>query len=145
MTFREATVVDIAALHRIRMAVKENVLNNPMLVTTADYERYLTKEGKGWLCEIDGTIAGFGIIDTFSNNIWALFVHPDHEGKGIGKGIQRLMLDWHFNKSKETLWLGTSPETRAESFYRASGWKDMGMRKNGEIRFEMSSTDWKEI
>jgi GNAT superfamily N-acetyltransferase len=145
MKFREATVEDITVLHVIRMAVKENVLNNPMLVTTADYERYLTTDGRGWLCEIGGRIAGFGIIDTSENNIWALFVHPDHEGKGIGKEIQKLMLDWHFSNSKDTLWLGTSPSTRAESFYRSSGWKDMGLRKNGEIRFEMSITDWEGI
>ena len=145
MTFREATTRDITELHRLRMAVKENVLNNPMLVTTEDYGRFLTRDGKGWLCEINGHIAGFGIIDTTSNNIWALFVHPDHEGKGIGKEIQKLMLDWHFSKCMDTLWLGTAPSTRAESFYRRSGWKDMGMRKNGEIRFEMSSTDWQGI
>lgn len=143
MNFREATIEDIKALHEVRMAVKENVLSNPLLVTDADYRNFLTTHGKGWLCEIGNSIVGFAIIDTVQNNIWALFVHPDHEKKGIGKKLQEIMLRWFFDKSDQTLWLGTAPNTRAENFYRSSGWKDMGLRKNGEIRFEMTYANWK--
>ena len=47
------------------------------------------------------------------------------------------MLDWYFENYDKTIWLGTSPNTRAENFYRANGWKEVGRRKNGEIKFEM--------
>ena len=143
MNFREATINDFSQLHSIRIAVKENILPDPLLITEADYANFLTIRGKGWLCEIENTIVGFAIIDLKERNIWALFVHPDHERKGIGKQLQEIMLNWYFENNDETLWLGTSSGTRAESFYRKSGWKEVGRRKNGEIKFEMSKSTWR--
>jgi GNAT superfamily N-acetyltransferase len=145
MNFREATISDIPDLHAIRIAVKENILPDPSIITNADYEFFLTIRGKGWLCEIENTIVGFGIIDLKEKNIWALFVHPEHERKGIGKLLQAMMLNWYFKNNDETVWLGTSPGTRAESFYRKSGWKEVGRRKNGEIKFEMRKNEWNSI
>lgn len=143
MYYREATIQDIKELHVVRMSVKENVLNNPLLVTEADYIRYLSVEGKGWLCEIDRVIAGFAIIDTVKNNIWALFIRPQYEKRGIGKKLQELMLDWHFRQSQASLWLSTATGTRAETFYRRTGWSDAGLLKNGERKFEMTHDDWR--
>ena len=108
MLYREAIIDDIPELHRVRMAVRENVLNNPLLVKPDDYRRYLTTHGKGWLCEVQGKVAGFAIVDTEAKNIWALFVHPDHEKKGMGRVLHDLMLDWYFNKFQNGLWLGTA-------------------------------------
>ena len=142
INFREATINDYPELHSIRIAVKENILPDPLLITESDYENFLTIRGKGWLCEVENNIAGFAIIDLKEKNIWALFVHPDHEGKGIGKRLQEIMLNWYFENNDELLWLGTSPGTRAERFYRKSGWKEVGIRKNGEIKFEMSKSEW---
>jgi GNAT superfamily N-acetyltransferase len=140
--FREATIHDIPQMHLVRIIVKENILPNPSMITTNDYENFLTAKGKGWICEIENNIVGFAIIDFLEKNIWALFVHPGYEGKGIGKQLQKIMLDWYFNQYDETLWLGTSPNTRAEKFYRASGWSEVGRRKNGEIKFEMRKDEW---
>jgi GNAT superfamily N-acetyltransferase len=143
MNFREATIKDTKALQVIRHAVKENRLSNPLLVTDADVINYLTVRGKGWVCEVNKTIVGFAIADAVENNIWALFIDPNYEKKGIGRKLQAIMLNWFFDQSNKTLWLGTAPDTRAESFYTASGWKNMGLQKNGEIRFEMTYEDWK--
>jgi len=143
MNFREATINDISGLHSIRIAVTENILPDPSIITKGDYENFLNTRGKGWLCEVENNIVGFAIMDLKEKNIWALFVHPEHERKGIGKKLQEIMLDWYFKNNDETLWLGTSPGTRAESFYRKSGWKEVGIRKNGEIKFEMSKSEWR--
>ena len=145
MTIRTATIKDIPSLSHIRLSVKENVLNNPLLVTENDYVKFLTTHGKGWLCEIEDQVTGFAIIDTDDNNIWALFVHPDYAQKGIGRKLHDPMLEWHFGKSSNHLWLSTSPGTRAEQFYKTAGWKATGITKSGEIRFEMSSSDWKSL
>lgn len=142
MIFREATIKDIPQLHQIRMSVKENVLNNPSLVKKEDYINFLTTNGKGWLCEMENTIVGFAIIDTVENNIWALFVNPDLEGKGIGKQLQQIMLNWFFALHKNTLWLSTAKGTRAETFYKFTGWKETGITKSGEVKFEMSFEEW---
>src|SRR4030095_2424824 len=111
MNFRSATINDIQQLHSIRIAVKENILPDPLLITPTDYETFLTVRGKGWVCEIDKTLVGFAIIDLKEKNIWALFVHPDHERKGIGNQLQKIMLTWYFEQFDEPLWLGTSPYT----------------------------------
>ena len=52
------------------------------------------------------------------------------------------MLKWFFTNSDKTLWLGTAPNTRAEKFYTHSGWQNCGLRKNGEVKFEMSYNAW---
>jgi GNAT superfamily N-acetyltransferase len=144
MNYREASVSDIQGMHVVRMAVKENVLNNPLLVTEADYINFLTVSGKGWVCTKNNVVVGFAIVDTVKNNIWALFVHPDYEGKGIGKTLHNLMLNWFFFHSDADLWLTTAPGTRAQSFYTESGWKEVGM-EGKEVKFEMTKEDWELI
>lgn len=143
MTFREAQITDIPQIQIVRNSVKENTLSNPGLVTDKDCEEFITHRGKGWVCEIDDRIVGFAIADLQENNIWALFVQAGYEGKGIGKKLHNDMLDWYFSQTNKTVWLGTAPDTRAEQFYRKAGWKDRGMRPNGEIKFEMTAEEWK--
>jgi len=142
MIYRQAEISDIAKIQIVRHSVKENTLSNPLLVTDADCEEFLTQRGRGWVCEIDGNIVGFSIVDLKENNIWALFVMPEFEEKGIGKALHRLMMDWYFNQTKKMVWLGTAPNTRAEKFYEKQGWKNVGMVNKGEVKFEMSYEDW---
>ena len=142
MTFREAQPGDIAQIQTVRNLVKENTLSNSALVSDKDVEEFLFMRGKGWVCEIDKLVVGFAIVDLKEHNIWALFVHPDYDTKGIGKKLHGLMMRWYFTQTKETVWLGTAPGTRAEKFYRMQGWKEVGVHGKGEIKFEMR---WKEM
>ena len=142
MTFREAQPGDIAQIQTVRNLVKENTLSNSALVSDKDVEEFLFMRGKGWVCEIDKLVVGFAIVDLKEHNIWALFVHPDHDTKGIGKKLHGLMMRWYFTQTKETVWLGTAPGTRAEKFYRMQGWKEVGVHGKDEIKFEMR---WKEM
>jgi GNAT superfamily N-acetyltransferase len=143
MIFREAHINDIKKIMIVRFAVKENVLSTPALVTDKDCEEYITVRGKGWVCETDDAVVGFAIADLQEKSIWALFVHPDYEKKGIGKKLHDGMLAWYFSKTKDTVWLTTAPGTRAEMFYRKSGWKENGRKPNGEIKFELTADDWR--
>ena len=74
MVIREATIDDIENYMIVRMAVKENVLTNPALVTKEDNIDYLTKYGKGWVCEIDNKIVGFSIVG-LKNEMFGLFLY----------------------------------------------------------------------
>lgn len=143
MIVSEATINDINDYMVVRMAVKENILTNPELVTRKDNEEYLTIHGKGWVCETGKQIVGFSIVGLTQHHVWALFVHPEFEGKGIGRKLHDMMLDWYFTQTKESVWLGTSPDTRAEKFYRTSGWTEIGIHGKGEIKFEMDFNTWK--
>ena len=142
MRIRIAELNDIPQIQIVRNAVKENMLSDPSLVTDEDCKEFITARGKGWVCEIDGTVVGFAIADLKENNIWALFIDPAFEKKGIGKQLHDVMLNWYFTQTKEAVWLGTSPGTRAEQFYRKAGWTETGIHGKGEIKFEMSYDDW---
>lgn len=145
MIFREATVDDIDNYMIVRMAVKENVLNNPALVPREDNVAYLTKYGKGWVCEIENRIVGFSIVGLTQRNVWALFVLPEFEGKGIGRKLHDVMIDWYFSQTNEKIWLGTEQNTKAETFYKKRGWTAVGMHGDDETKFEMTVEDWKKI
>jgi len=142
MIIREALVSDIKQIQKVRNSVIENPLSNPALVTDQDCEDFMTVRGKGWVCEINGKIVGFSIADLKDNNIWALFIEPGFDKQGIGRKLHDVMLNWYFSQTKETVWLGTAPGTRAEIFYRKSGWTEIGMHGKGEIKFEMTFDNW---
>lgn len=142
MIYREATIHDIKPIMKVRFSVRENVLSNPDLVTEADCIDYIVNRGKGWVCEVSGVIVGFSIVDLLEKNVWALFIDPDFEKRGIGRQLHNLMLDWYFSQTTETLWLGTTPETRAEGFYRKAGWQQAGTHGK-EIKFEMPLQNWR--
>lgn len=142
MILREARISDIKQIQMVRNSVKENILSNPDLVTDKDCEEFLMERGKGWVCEIENQIIGFVIVDLKENNIWALFIRPEYEKKGIGKRLHDKMLDYYFSIKKEPVWLGTDPDTRAEKFYTLRGWTKVGIRKNGEIKLTMAFENW---
>lgn len=142
MIFREATIEDIPQIQIVRNSVTENTLSDPALVPDKDCEEFMFVRGKGWVCEIDTQITGFAIADLKENNIWALFLLPAFEKQGIGRRLHDMMVDWYFTQTKDTVWLGTSPNTRAEMFYRKAGWKEIGTHGKGEIKFEMTFDDW---
>jgi len=126
----------------VRNSVTENILSNPDLVSDKDYEEFIFERGKGWVCEIDSQIVGFSIVDLRENNVWALFLKPGFEKQGIGRQLHDIMVDWYFTQTRDTIWLGTTPKTRAELFYRKAGWKEIGMHGKDEIKFEMTYDSW---
>jgi GNAT superfamily N-acetyltransferase len=143
MRIRIASEADIAEMHRIRISVRENRLADPALVQPVHYRTMLAESGRGWVAEVDSRIAGFAIADLARSNIWALFVDPAYEGRGIGRELHDRMLDWLFDSGAGHVWLSTDPATRAEQFYRSAGWTATGKQTNGEVRFEISRVAWR--
>lgn len=145
MIFREAQTTDISQIQFVRNSVNENTLSNPDLVPDKDVEDYISNRGKGWVCIADNRVVGFAIVSVADNNVWALFIQPGYDKRGIGKKLHDDMINWYFNQTHKTIWLGTSPITRAELFYRKAGWKEVGMHGKDEIKFEMTADHWKKI
>jgi len=137
---------DIAQIMSISNLVKENALSNPDSISYNVCKEFLTKRGKGWVCEEDGRVVGFAIVDMKVNNIWALFLHPDYERKGIGKQLHDKVLEWYFERTHNNVCLGTKLNTRAERFYKKSGWRETGLNCDGkEVKFIMTYEDWKAL
>ena len=140
---REARIDDIAAIQHVRNAVRENRLSDPSRVTDQDVRTYLFERGRGWVASVDNEVVGFAIGDLQDANIWALFVLPEAERHGIGRALHDGMVEWMFAQGLDTIWLSTDPGTRAEKFYREAGWKATGLTPNGEMRFELISSDFR--
>jgi GNAT superfamily N-acetyltransferase len=133
---RPARREDVAAMHRIRHAVRENRLRSGA-ITEADYLPEIEETGRGWVAEDGGEVVGFAVGNAKTGNIWALFVHPDHERRGHGRRLHDVMVGWLFSRGVERLWLSTDPGTRAQRFYEAAGWSFAGMLPDGEARYEL--------
>ena len=59
MHIRIAVETDIPEMHRIRVSVRENRLLPDGAVKPDEYSRRLKEDGRGWVAEIEGQIAGF--------------------------------------------------------------------------------------
>jgi GNAT superfamily N-acetyltransferase len=129
--FRLATSADIPAMSGIRLSVTENVLSNPARVTNEMYEDFLERSGRGWVAENKGEIVAFCYADKVNASIWALFVRPGHEGRGLGQTLLKQAVDWLFELGHDCVHLTTGANTRADRFYLQQGW----------VRTPVSSTE----
>jgi GNAT superfamily N-acetyltransferase len=132
---RQAVSSDIAGIQRVRRSVRENRLISTV-VSDGQVREAIEETGRGWVLEADGEVVGFAIGNAESGNIWALFVHPDHERRGYGRLLHDTMVRWLWSQGLERLWLTTEPGTRAQVFYETAGWKLMGSTERGELRYE---------
>ena len=133
---RRATDGDVPQIREIRDTVRENILSDPARVTPADIAWFLDN-GPIWVWqETDGKVAGFSAGDPRDGWVWALFVAPGHEGKGIGRALLQAACDRLREAGHGRATLSTQPGTRAERHYRADGWAATGSSERGEIVFQ---------
>src|SRR5262249_30093980 len=92
---------------------------------------------KGWVVEDAGRVVGVSIADADTGTIYALFVLPEYEGRGLGRALLDAAVSWLWVQGAERVWLDTGPETRAAGFYRRLGWQAVGSTPKGETRFEL--------
>ena len=134
MIIRPATRADQPRVGAIRMAVTENVLSDPSKVTEAEIDWY-RDHAIFLVAEVDGEVAGFTCANHQTGLIWALFMDKAHEGRGIGRALFDAALAGLAAAGHRQAWLTTSAGARAERFYRAHGWRDMGRELGGQIFF----------
>ena len=128
---RRARPEERPRITEIRLAVRENQLLDPSRVTDADYQWFSDNPGI-WVWEEDGRILGFSAADTRDGTIWALFIDPKHEGRGIGRALLAKAFEVLRAAGRHTATLGTEPGSRADRFYRQAGWKPLHVDKRGE-------------
>jgi GNAT superfamily N-acetyltransferase len=135
MSIRIATRVDISVLQIIRSSVKENVLTS--IITEEMIIDVMERCGRIWIYDLEGQAVGLSAADKRTSNIWALFVLPTCEKRGIGKRLLHEAVQWLWFEGAKTIWLTTDPHTRAEVFYQRQGWTRCGIEPDGEIRYEL--------
>ncbi len=131
---RRALLKERPRISEIRFAVKENKLSDPSRVTDVDYLWFSENPGI-WVWEEYGRILGFSAADTRDGSIWALFVDPEHEGRGIGRALLAAACDVLRGAGHHSAVLGTDPGTRADRFYRRAGWTAGDIDARGEQVF----------
>src|SRR4026209_1970625 len=107
---RAARTADIPAIQRVRSSVKENRLVST-IITDEDVRTAIEDTGRGWIVEQDGEVVAFAIGNASTGNIWALFVHPEHEGRGYGRQLHDAMFNWLWAAGLAPPWLTTQPGT----------------------------------
>ena len=117
IVFREATAADLPGISRVRTSVVENAMTREQLeargITEESIAASFLADSKGWVAVVDDEIAGFSIADRDSGSIFALFVLPVHERRGIGGRLHDLALSWLWNNGAGRVWLTTDPSTKA--------------------------------
>jgi GNAT superfamily N-acetyltransferase len=120
--------------------VRENAMTWEQLdalgITPASVAASLMTHRKAWVAERGESIVGFAMADQSDGSIFALFVRPADEGRGIGSRLLDLAVQWLWQRGRTVIMLTTGPGTRAAAFYARRGWTDVGIQPNGEIRFE---------
>lgn len=134
MTIREATRDDVPGLVAVRGSVRENVLTSD--IPTERIVAGLEARGKGWVAEHEGQVVGFSMADREESAIWALFLRPEWEGRGLGRLLLGRAVEWLWGEGCGRVWLTTEPGSRAEGFYAHLGWTATGVTDKGEVRFE---------
>lgn len=133
---RQAVREDIPGMHRVRLAVREN-----RLTSTAIREEHYVPEieitGRGWVITEEGNVVAFAVGNREAQNIWALFVDPEREGRGYGRKLHEAMVEWLFSQGVPYIWLSTDSGTRAQRFYEAAGWSFRRVLADGERYYEL--------
>ena len=86
-------------------------------------DRYTEQIRKGpfYVAVQDGSIIGFGNLNQKSGEIEALYVAPDHVGRGVGMGILQALENVALNSGLKLLRLSSS--LNAVRFYEMAGYK----------------------
>jgi len=144
MHIRIATHADVPSLFEIRTRVHENHLSMEELadlgITPATLPDMLIGNGRGWVAEEDGKVMAFAMADAVDATVFAMFVRPEHEGRGLGRRLMAEAEQWLFSKNCEEIFLSTDSDrrVRANGFYRHLGWSDKGVQDDGEVLFKKS-------
>jgi len=98
MILREAIAEDIPTIFKVRVKVRENFLSlqelRNMGITQESVKEALKSGCNGWVAEYDDLMVGFSIANKRTRSVWALFVLPEYEGQGIGRGLLELAMHW---------------------------------------------------
>jgi GNAT superfamily N-acetyltransferase len=133
---RKAARADHPRITEIRLSVRENQLAKSKYAVVDRTADWIFDNAAFWVWEEDGAVQGFSAADPRNGEIFALFVHPAYEGRGIGRALLPLSCQILYDHGYKVATLTTASGTRAERFYRCDGWTESGRRDDGQIIFQ---------
>ena len=142
MNLRSASPLDVEDLFDIRCSVIENHQSRDELAeigVTVPVVREMIESGDyvTTIADVDGRPVGFTMAQISEGYVFACFVRPGFEGRGIGRALMRAAEDGLRRAGVRRAWLSTGArdDLRAVGFYRHLGWHEDGFLEDGQIRF----------
>ncbi|MDX9667935.1 GNAT family N-acetyltransferase [Pseudomonas sp. P5_152] len=138
---RMATVEDVESLFEIRTSVAQNHLSREQmdaLGITAQVLNSAIKEGPCvWIAEVDERPVAFSMIDRDEGEVFAMFVRPAYENRGLGR-LLMAAAEAELFRAHERIFLVTDgrQEIRANGFYQRLGWTVVDRVDARDVRYE---------
>jgi GNAT superfamily N-acetyltransferase len=125
---RPARISDLDQITHVRTNVIENHLSVEQLaavgITQKSIAAGMTSGDLGaWVAEFETRVVAFAMTDRRDGSIFALFVLPEFEGRGMGTALLEACETDLRKHGFASAKLGTGPETRAYTFYIKCGWQ----------------------
>ncbi|TWC76258.1 acetyltransferase (GNAT) family protein [Rhizobium sp. SJZ105] len=134
---RLAETSDVSALFYVRTSVWENHISRERLaefgITDSSVSEMISASPCAWVAVLSNEIVGFSMVDVADASLFAAFILPAHEGKGLGTQLVLVAEDELFQHHSE-IWLETDKDSRAAGFYRHLGWGNEREAKGNQIR-----------
>ena len=132
---------DVDSMFDVRTSVSENHMSLEELarvgITNETVRAMLAGPSCAWVAESDGEqVVGFCIADSATASVFALFVRPTHQRKGIGRALMAEAEQWLCARGCRIASLVTSGP--AEHFYQRLGWTPNDLQSDGQKRFTKS-------
>lgn len=136
---RTAQLSDIDGMFEVRTSVIENHLSREemrqMGITESAVADMIEKNHCAWVATENDKIIGFTMILQDEGCLFAAFVLPEYEGRGVGRSLVDLAEQELF-KHHKAVWLETDKNSRAAKFYMRLGWVKKENISESDIRLE---------
>ena len=142
MELRAASPTDGEILFDIRCSVVENHQSREELtslgITLQSIKQMI--EGGDYITTIaeeNGQPVGFSMAQISEGYVFACFVRPEFEDRGVGRALMRTTEKELRKRNVQKAWLstGSEPDLRAAGFYLRLGWYKDGYLDDGQIIF----------
>ena len=138
-TIRLATEHDVPAMFRVRTSVRENHLSMTELaamgITPEALRSTIQAEPCAWVASEVDEVLGFAMVDLQEACLFAAFVLPEQEGRGIGRALIAACEAALFARH-DKIWLETDGTSRAAVIYQRLGWRVAQDLGDGDLRLE---------
>ncbi|MRT25591.1 GNAT family N-acetyltransferase [Enterobacteriaceae bacterium RIT697] len=138
---RTARLSDIEGMFDVRTSVIENHLSREemrqMGITESVVGDMVEKSLCAWVATENIKIIGFSMIFPDEGCLFAAFVLPEYEGKGIGRRLV-MLAEQELFQHHEIAWLETDKNSRAAKFYMQLGWGNETDLNDTDIKLEKS-------
>ncbi|ECB5849787.1 N-acetyltransferase [Salmonella enterica subsp. enterica serovar Stanley] len=141
---RQALITDVESIFDVRTSVRENHLSREemrqMGITESSVANMIQNSCCAWVA-IDGMkVVGFSMVLHENGCLFAAFVLPEYENKGIGRELL-MRAETELFKHHEVIWLETEKNSRAAKIYKHLGWVKKIETDKDHVRLEKNKNN----